>query len=525
MNLIVQYRNQNRTVSVSGSQEGNLLDALRQNQVEVAANCGGAGLCGKCKVQFLSGAPMPCEQEKRVLSQEELEEGWRLACLVELAQLCENATIYVPETNEERMEVQVGGVDGTSQTGTKTIDTNHAYGVAVDIGTTTIALTLVDLELSQVVDHFATVNHQRRWGADVISRIKAAGEGHLEGMTDSIRKDLKEGIETLLGKYQLATTALKEIVIAGNTTMGHLFLGFPCDSLGRAPYTPVDITTITRSGAEVFGWTDSEAKITLLPGISTYVGADITAGMYATGMHKEESLSVLVDLGTNGEMAIGNKDQFLVTSTAAGPAFEGGNISCGVASVPGAICGVTIEGDQVQVKTIGDQAPVGLCGTGVIETVYELVQAEWVDYSGRLEDDYFDDGVRLAGKKNGEDITFLQEDVREVQLAKSAVRAGLECLLLKFGAGYEDIANVYIAGGFGYKMDLKKAAGIGMLPEELLPKMQAVGNSSLSGALGALLHPGALEEMEQIVAKSQEVNLATTKEFNDFYMEHMMFED
>ena len=524
MNVSVKYGNKLLNVNIDAAGEyHHLLDALRKNQIEVQANCGGAGLCGKCKIKFEEGAPNPSVQDENCLNAEELAAGWRLACTVEPIDLVEPVTILVPQTNEDEMEVQVGGVNANE--GTTTVDPSHTYGIAVDIGTTTVAIALVDMDTTQEVDHFATVNHQRRFGADVISRIKAAGEGHLEEMQSSIRKDLKEGIETLLNTHKLEPASLSKIVIAGNTTMGHLFMGFDCDSLGRAPYTPVDISTIRRSATEIFGWENTQAKVILLPGISTYVGADITAGMYATGMHTSKDLSVLVDLGTNGEMAIGNEEKFLVTSTAAGPAFEGGNISCGVASVPGAICSVTIDGTSIGVKTIGEQTPVGLCGTGVIETVYELMKAEWIDYSGRLEDDYFDDGVVLAKNTKGEELTFLQEDVREVQLAKSAVRAGLECLLLKFGATYEDVANVYIAGGFGYKMDLKKAAGIGMLPEELLPKMQAVGNSSLSGALEALKNPETLAQMEAIVSNSEEVNLATTKEFNDFYMEYMMFED
>jgi uncharacterized 2Fe-2S/4Fe-4S cluster protein (DUF4445 family) len=344
-------------------------------------------------------------------------------------------------------------------------------------------------------------------------------------MMESIRSDLRKGIQQLLEQSGLGIDALTKIVIAGNTTMGHLFCGFPCESLGVAPYTPVDISTIRRSASEVFGWEKSEAEVVLLPGISTYVGADITAGMYVTGMHETEEVSLLVDLGTNGEMAIGNKDRFLVTSTAAGPAFEGGNISCGVAGIPGAICHVQIEKDNILTETIGNQTPVGLCGTGVIETVYELQKNEWIDETGLLEEDYFEDGVSLAKDAKGEDIIFWQQDVREIQLAKSAVRAGLECLLLKFGVTYEDIAHVYIAGGFGYKMDLSKAAGIGMLPKELLPKMQAVGNSSLGGAMAGLLGAQAVEEMKQIVAKSEEVSLAMSKEFNDFYMDYMMFEE
>ena len=431
-----------------------LLEILQSHQIPVKADCGKIARCGKCRVQFLKDAPEAVEAETHILSEEELKEGWRLSCI---AKARDGAIIYVPEMGEDTMEVQVGCVarnpkdkdsglasgikigshsapskeDGTEVgigAGADAI-TDAVYGIAVDIGTTTVAISLVNLTTKQVVDTYTTVNHQRRWGADVIARIKAASEGALSDLTESIRGDLRNGIETLLTQNSLTPGTLMKIVIAGNTTMGHLFCGFSCDSLGVAPYTPVDISTIRRNANEVFGWEESNAEIILLPGISSYVGADITAGMYVTGMHESEKVSLLVDLGTNGEMAIGNKERFLVTSTAAGPAFEGGNISCGVAGVPGAICHVQFEGDTIHTKTIGDKTPVGLCGTGVVETVYELQKNEWIDETGLLEEDYFEDGVSLAKDASGEDIIFWQQDVREIQLAKSAVRAGLECLL------------------------------------------------------------------------------------------------
>jgi len=521
----IEVRQGSKVIKIDISEEDkllSLLEVLRKNHIEVQANCGGAGLCGKCRVQFLNRAPKASSQECVVLSEEERDAGWRLACLT---QATDQAIIYVPETNEDAMEVQVECA--TTKTDSMKKQTmaclEHRYGIAIDIGTTTIAISLVDTTVKEVVDTYTMVNHQRRWGADVISRIKAAGEGHLSEMTKSIRCDLRDGIETLIKRWGMTTSHLDKIVIAGNTTMGHLLCGFECESLGVAPYTPVDISTIGRNASEVFDWKESQAKVILLPGISTFVGADITAGMYATGMHESNEVCVLVDLGTNGEMAIGNKDMFLVTSTAAGPAFEGGNISCGVASIPGAICHVQMENEKVKIETIDNKAPVGICGTGVIETVYELCKNEWIDETGLLEEEYFENGFSLGKNKNQENITFSQEDVREIQLAKSAVRAGLESLLLKFGVSYEDVAHVYIAGGFGYKMDLRKAAGIGMLPEELLSKMKAVGNSSLGGALAGLLEDDAIVKMEHIVAASEEVSLANSKEFSEFYMEYMMF--
>lgn len=267
----------------------------------------------------------------------------------------------------------------------------------------------------------------------------------------------------------------------------------------------------------------TDAQIILLPGISTYVGADISAGMLSCGFDKAEKPSLLIDLGTNGEMGVGCKDRIMVTSTAAGPAFEGGNISWGMGSVKGAICGVEIDGDKVKVNTIGDKPPIGLCGTGVIETVSELLKAELIDETGMLDEDYFDDGYPLAKTPDGDEIVFTQQDVREIQLAKSAVRAGVETLLLRYGIGYEDVDKVYLAGGFGYKINLDKAISIGLLPEELHDKIEAVGNSSLGGTVVYLTEEDAAERMERIIGASEEIGLSTDKDFNRFYTDYMFF--
>ena len=264
--------------------------------------------------------------------------------------------------------------------------------------------------------------------------------------------------------------------------------------------------------------------VLLLPGISTYVGADITAGMLSLDFVKRDGIAVLIDLGTNGEMAVGNREKILVTSTAAGPAFEGGNISCGVGSVAGAISDVTIDGTNVRYETIGGQPPVGICGTGAIAVTAELLRNEWIDETGLLDEDYFDDGFLLAQDAQGEPIAFTQKDVREMQLANAAVRAGLETLLVRYGITYDEIDKVYLAGGFGYKMNLEKAVSIGLIPRELSDKVEAVGNSSLSGARDALLLKDATEQLNKLCQIAEEVNLSTDKKFNEFYMEYMMFE-
>ena len=258
--------------------------------------------------------------------------------------------------------------------------------------------------------------------------------------------------------------------------------------------------------------------MTILPGISTFVGADIVSGIVACGMDESEEICILVDLGTNGEMAIGNRDRILSASTAAGPAFEGGNISCGIPGIPGAVCSVEIEDGKAKVQTIGGSPASGICGTGVLEVVYELLKEELIDETGLLDDDYFDDGFPVA-----EGVVFTGKDVREVQLAKSAVRAGMEVLIEAYGTDYDHIGKLYLAGGFGQKIDLEKAVGIGLLPEELLDRMYPVGNSSLAGAVMAARDPAILERMAETALRSEETALAESPLFSDLYMDHMFF--
>lgn len=261
----------------------------------------------------------------------------------------------------------------------------------------------------------------------------------------------------------------------------------------------------------------------LLPGISAYVGADIVSGLYACGFEKKEEVCLLIDLGTNGEMAIGKKDRILVTSAAAGPAFEGGNITWGTGSVASAICSVRIQGEQAEVKTIQEKPPLGICGTGVVETAVELVRAGIMEDNGRMEERYFEEGYPLARTEDQRTIVFTRKDVREIQLAKAAIRAGVETLLLRYGIQKEEVSKVFLAVGFGCRLDKEKAVAIGLLPEEFRDKIETVGNSSLCGAMRYLREETMDSSLETIVANASEINLSADHDFNEFYMEYMMF--
>lgn len=495
-----------------------LMNALLREGYYMSAPCGGKGRCGKCGVRILEGeVPAGLEDEKR-FTKEELENGWRLACRLYPA---EDLKIAFEFNDESRFEI----LSDCKTEESEKVAEESGFRVAIDIGTTTIAMELLGKDSGKKLHAVTCINGQRAYGADVISRIQASVDGRKKELQECIRRDLLKGIRQLTEETGISMKMIDRISIAGNTTMGHLLMGCPCDSLGVYPFEPVNIDFIKESFPEILNSEECEAEVEILPGISTYVGGDIVSGLYACGFDKSEEISLLVDLGTNGEMALGNKDRILVTSTAAGPAFEGGNITWGTGSVAGAICSVKIADGKAQVKTIQDQPPVGICGTGVVETAAELVKAGIVEDTGLLAEEYFDDGFPLAETEEGKTIAFTRKDIREIQLAKAAVRAGAETLMLRYGVEKEQIAHVYLAGGFGYKLDKEKAVSIGMLPPELCDRIEAVGNSSLSGAAQYLNDRNGEKALQEIVRVSSEVNLSSDKDFNDFYVDYMMFED
>lgn len=540
--------------------EERILDLLIRSEKNYSFPCGGKGTCGKCKIQVLEGELAVSTEDRKFFTEEELKAGYRLACT---AYPIEDCVIRFCGEDDEEFEVvaEVGNVSAEAKNVSKNVAENvpevsenisdvsgdvyevgsdfhkGAYGIAIDIGTTTLAISLVNSGGETLAVHTA-MNPQRSFGTDVIARIQASCEGKGEALQQCIQESLVQGIDAVIQEAKASVESgimdanedvmnllnIEKIAVSGNTTMGHLLMGLSCETLGVAPFTPVDISMRTLTFEQVFGCDKYKIPVLLLPGISTYVGGDIVSGILQCGMSKQEKVSVLIDLGTNGEMAIGNKDKIMVTSTAAGPAFEGGNISCGVASVAGAIKDVSIVETNVNVSTIADKSPIGVCGTGAIAMMAELLKNQWIDETGLLDDEYFDDGVLIATTESGEELTFTQKDVREMQLAIAAVRAGLETMLLQYGVTYDDVDKVYLAGGFGYKMNLEKAAVIGLLPKDMIEKVEAIGNSSLAGAVKSLMDESAVMEMERICEIAEEINLSMDKNFNEFYMEYMMFE-
>ncbi len=492
-----------------------LLALLQEQKLFITASCNGKGMCGRCRVRFLSGATPPTEKEKKLLKREELERGIRLACAVHVTKPCQ---ILLEKSGGEAMAVLTAQPSyEPCQSGIE----SDGYGIAFDIGTTTLAAELFDLSDGGTRAVAAGVNHQRAYGADVLSRIGAANEGKGALLQAAIRADLVRLVKQLLGE-DIPLEAVKKIAVAGNTTMCHLLRGLSCEKLGHAPFVPTDNSRYETDAMQLLGVKNWHADVTILPGISAFVGADIVAGIYASGMCREREAGLLLDIGTNGEMVLCCDNGLFVTSTAAGPVFEGGNISCGVPGIPGAICHATLRGMDWNCETIGGKAPVGICGTGIIDIVSELRNMGMVDENGTLAEPWFSEGIPVA-----ENITFCQKDIREVQMGKAAIRAGIETLLAEYAKTQEGRRNagklnVFLAGGFGHYMDIAKAVHIGMFPESFLGCTKCIGNCALEGAKRYLMSGEEADaQIAWMLAHAKEMNLAEQTVFQELYVSHM----
>lgn len=531
-------------------QQKNLLEMLQEKNEYISAPCNGNGICGKCVVQYKRGATEPTRRDREVFSEKQLEDGYRLACQsypagayeVEIPESEETIEVLSEWEKQQKTDTEElteaytqtpaeaktsGGIqDKKTAEGTAEKTENALYGICIDIGTTTLAALLVNLETEADCQTAVSVNHQRAYGSDVLSRISASNSGKKWEIQRCIRQDLQKLIRELLQKEKITEQQIQRIVIAGNTTMCHLLCGFSCETLGVAPFEPVDISWMEGSAADFLGMKELETKVVILPGISAFVGADIMAGIAKMNMHRSEGYHLLLDIGTNGEMVLGNCRHMYVTSTSAGPAFEGGNISCGMASIPGVISHVFMEetgkaGFQVIGETDGEnkkQQAIGICGTGMIDLVYELRKHQMIDEHGTYSDLYFDTGYELAGK-----VKFTQNDIREIQMAKAAIRAGVDILVKKAGIAFDEVDNCYLAGGFGTKIDITKAAGIGLIPKELEMKTIPVGNTVLAGTKEVLLGRISKDELEKIQTMADVINLAEENDFEELYLSYMDF--
>ncbi len=403
-------------------------------------------------------------------------------------------------------------------------------GAGVDIGTTTVLCRLLDLGTGESLGTRSAINAQAAYGADVLSRIAASEEpGGLEALRDGIRSQIAAMVASLVADAAPSDAAtagggaaaedLVSIAIAGNTTMLHLLAGVPPGAIARAPFTPAFLAARVERAMDLGLVAHPGCAAFLLPGVSAYVGADIVAGMAAIGLHEKPGKSLYLDLGTNGELALGGKEGILCCATAAGPAFEGAGIEKGTGGFAGAIDSVWVEGGTLRFGTIGGLPATGICGSGLIDALAAFLDLGSLDETGRVDEAL---GSRLY-LDEGRDIYLSQADVRAAQLAKAAIAAGIDSLLAAAGCGPEDVERLYLAGGFGSLLDVRGAVRIGLLPAELADRVVVVGNAAGAGAAAACLSRGALEAAGRVAGLCEYIELSGRADFNAAYIERMTF--
>ena len=500
-----------KTVSAAPGQT--LLDVIRGEEgLPVHAPCGGQGTCLKCTV-YLSGP----EGETPVLACRTPAEDGMILRLPDAAPLA----VQLSADGEDALPVQPDeGLSG--------------YGIACDIGTTTVVCHLMELATGRKIATVGEGNAQRPYGGDVIARIKASMEGRRPALTAAITGQLSRMIEALCRTAKLELTDINRMAIAANTTMLHLLTGLSPDCIGQAPFTTESLFG-DEWDARALGL-PFDGTVYLLPAVSGYVGGDITADLLAVGMEGEDKPTLLIDVGTNGEMALGRGDKFTCCSTAAGPAFEGAQIHCGMTAAPGAISTVEYRDGQVVCSVIGGGEAVGLCGSGLIDAMAVMLTVGAVDETGRMYDiDEDEDEIPEAALpylfllddspafRLSERVCVTQADVRKLQLGKGAIAAGVKVLMDAYGAAFEDIGALLLAGGFGSFIRPESAARIGLIPAELLPVTRAVGNTAARGAQIALVSQAARNTLASLQQDMKYYELSGLSAFNDAYMEAMMF--
>lgn len=517
-----------------------VLEAGREAGLVLAANCGGNGLCGRCRVTVLGeNIPAPTGAEYQALSPAELEAGQRLACR---AYLQGDAGVHIPRTtlgNQQRLQLEGGMRKLSVDTGVLRLNIasgTRPLGVAVDIGCTKIAAYLLDLETGDQLAACGMPNPQISYGEDLISRLVYARKGSTQAreLADCVRNGISKLIEELLETRSEHARAkpeqLADLCVVGNTAMIHLLLELPVDGLLVAPFVAASTAAVDVKagdiGIDLPGDVHEDVCVHVLPAIGAFVGADHVAMILANGLHNCSHVSLGIDIGTNTEIALSKPEHglLLTASCPAGPTFEGGHIRHGMRAAPGAIEKIGPGPDGLLLTTIGNELPVGLCGSGVIDAVALLWHMGAIDYRGHLQPDQV--GVRqgdtgreylLVEAKNtghGKDIVITQQDISEVQLAKAAVAASIRTLLTLSNTKDEDIEELVLAGAFGSYLDVESSIEIGLLPSLPNATYLQAGNAAGTGAKMALVSSEMRAQAEQIAQRAARIDLKQQKNFN-----------
>jgi len=482
----------------------NLLSALGHAGVPVSAPCGGKHRCGKCQVRIIAGTVKSIQEkpEPGSIPSETLKNGIVLACMT-----IPESDLTIELISENTYE---GGAYQKISSGNQ--KPASRTGVALDIGTTTVSARLVDLDTGNELDTYSALNKQRVFGADVMSRIGAARNGKTSELHKIINNQTNEILTGFKSKFGLSK--IETLAVAANTTMLHLFVNENPAMMGEIPFTPVFIEEREYKGSDFNLPVD---KILLFPSISAFIGADVVSGLAVINVLDLKETIFFIDIGTNGEMALFHNGKLFCTSAAAGPALEGAEISCGVGSIRGAINKVEWVDGKLSWDTIGGDAPAGICGCGLIDAMSIMLEKEIIDDTGAFNDDDREDFKITEG------VSLTNRDVRQYQLAKSAILSAIRIVCKNAGIDLNMIKKVFVAGGLGFYINQNSAVRTGLLPEEFLNRVEICGNTSLKGAVKALLDPGFFEYCKKIKGVSEIMELASDPVFMDAFAENMIF--
>lgn len=391
-------------------------------------------------------------------------------------------------------------------------------GLAIDLGTTTIVMEAIDLESGEILGRQTDFNHQLNFGGDVISRIAYACSSleNLKKLQATIIDELNQMVEKFHYSCGLEEKDFMEAVVAGNTTMNHLLLGLPVASLARAPFISLFSSIEPLRAKDLNLRINPEARIFIAPNIRSFVGGDISAGLMAAGLFDRPGPFAFIDLGTNGEIVVKKDDQIVVTSTAAGPAFEGGNISCGLPAINGAICRAELIDNELKIETVNDQPARGICGSGLIDLLAIFLQQGVIKPDGRL--------ARSQEKIEIQaDIFLTQEDIRQAQLACAALKTGFRLLLEDLSLDPRELQAIYLAGGFGQELSIENSQAIGLIPRIEKEKVIFLGNTSLAGARLLLLNNSSRKHLLSFLEKIEYISLAMEPNFQDYFLQALKF--
>ncbi|WP_333654300.1 ASKHA domain-containing protein [Dissulfurispira sp.] len=407
---------------------------------------------------------------------------------------------------------------------------NRRFAIAVDIGTTTVVVYLVNLLTGEIVDIGSTYNSQMRYGDDVITRIVHATEGGgLPELRDAIVTDINTIVDSLMGRHSIEACEIDTATIAGNTTMSHIFWGLNPGSIREEPYIPTLNQFPQWKGGTAKLSINPQSPVYTVPCVASYVGGDIVAGVLASKMHRNHEIALFMDIGTNGEIAIGNNEWLMTAACSMGPCFEGSGIRCGMRATSGAVESVKIEPNtyELQISVIGGGHPMGICGSGMIDAVSEMFLTGVIDQKGKFvkgKTDRIREGeeglefVLYRDEAHHKDIVLTEVDVENIIRAKAALYAGIKTLLSEVGFTMDVIEKVYIAGGFGNYINVERAVILGMLPDIPKERFVFMGNTSITGAYLCLLSEELRKEAEDIASKMTYIELSVYRSFMDEYM-------